>query len=219
MRGYSPDGLKAAEASDVVYHTRNRMTQDELMEQAVEWWMSEPFHRPQLLNPQLASAGFGQYCGETGCVSVLNTISGAAPVPYAGRMLDRPIEIPPDGATVKTQRFGGEWPSPVSSCPGYSPFASAITVQIGLNVPTRIDEDSLIQTTGSEAGFKAATCAYDSDSYTNPDGASQARGREVLKSFGEVVMMVRDRLTPGETYRADIAVDGKRYTWSFTAAR
>jgi uncharacterized protein YkwD len=219
MRGYSPDGLKAAQASDVVYHPRNGMTQDELMEQAVEWWMSEPFHRPQLLNPQLRSAGFGQYCGETGCVSVLNSISGAAPAPYAGRLLDRPIEIPPDGATVKAQRFGGEWPSPVSSCAGYSPFASAITLQIGLNVSARIDEASLTQTSGSEAGTKVDTCAYDSDTYTNPNSADQVRGREVLKSFGQVVMMVRDPFTPGETYRADVAVNGKRYTWSFTAAR
>jgi hypothetical protein len=32
-------------------------------------------------------------------------------------------------------------------------------------------------------------------------------------------MMVREPLAPGESYRVEMTVNGKPYTWSFTAAR
>jgi uncharacterized protein YkwD len=217
-REYSPEGLKAAQASDVVYQPRNKMTQDQLMAQAIEWWISGPFHRPELLSPELMQAGFGQYCEGVGCVSALDIASDSALALPGGSPLAEPIEVPPDGATVEAPRFGGEWPDPVSSCPGYSAFAPAITLQLGLHVPAKITDASLTQTTGAAAGTKLATCAYDFESYTNPDRGTQAKGREVLKSFGEVVMMVRDPLAGGETYRVAMNVNGKPYTWSFTAA-
>ena len=40
----------------------------------------------------------------------------------------------------------------------------------------------------------------------------------VLSGYGEVVMMIRDPLVGGETYRVAMTVNGKPYTWSFTAA-
>ena len=106
----------------------------------------------------------------------------------------------------------------MSSCTGYSQTAAAITLQLGTHVPARISNATLTQTTGEAAGKRVATCFYDSEIYTNPDAAAQARGREVLGDFGEVVMMVRDPLVPGETYRVNMTVSGKPYTWSFTAA-
>lgn len=216
--GYSPEGLKAAQASDVAYQPRIKMTEDQLMAQAIEWWISGPFHRPQLLSPELMQAGFGQYCQGVGCVSALDSTSDSALALPGGGPLAEPIEVPPDGATVKAPGFGGEWPDPVSSCPGYSAFAPAITLQLGLHVPAKIGEASLTQTTGAAAGTKVATCAYDSESYANPNAGDQAQGRAVLKSFGEVVMMVRDPLAGGKTYRVAMTVNGKPYTWSFTAA-
>ncbi len=216
--GYSSEGLKAAQASDVVYQPRIKMTEDQLMAQAIEWWISGPFQRPQLLSPELMQAGFGQYCKGVGCVSALDSTSDSALALPGGSPLAEPIEVPPDGATVKAPGFGGEWPDPVSSCPGYSAFAPAITLQLGMQVPAKIGEASLAQTTGAAAGTKVATCAYDSESYANPDAGTQAHGRAILRSFGEVVMMVRDPLAGGETYRVAMTVNGKSYTWSFTAA-
>ncbi len=216
--GYSPEGLKAARTSDVIYQPRNKLTDDELMAQAIQWWISGPFHRAQLVNPELKQVGFGRYCEGVGCVSALDSTSDSALALPGGSPLAEPIEVPPDGATVKAPGFGGEWPDPVASCPGYSAFAPAITLQLGMHVPAKIGEESLAQTTGAAAGTKVATCAYDSESYVNPDAGTQAHGREILRSFGEVVMMVRDPLVGGETYRVAMTVNGKPYTWSFTAA-
>ena len=216
--GYSPEGRKAAQASDIVFQSRNKMTDDQLMEQAIQWWISGPFHRGQLVNPELRRVGFAQYCEGARCVSALNTTSDAPLAPISGRRLATPIEVPPDGATVKTPGFGNEWPNPVASCSGYSAKSPAITLNLGVNVPARITDAHLTLNTGAAAGTILDTCAYDSDGYTNPNAGDQERGRWVLRSFGQVVMMVRDPLAGGETYRVAMKVNGTPYTWSFTAA-
>jgi uncharacterized protein YkwD len=218
--GYSPAGRKAARASDVKFQPRMNRTDAQRMATAIEWWISAPFHRPSLLNPDLGKAGFGEYCEGTLCVAVLDCVSDLPPATPGGRMLSQPVEVPPDGVTVKPGGFGGEWPDPVSSCPGFSQLYSlAVTLQLGMHVPATIADTSLTQTTGAAAGTRVVTCAYDSESYTNPDHVTQEHGRAGLKSFGEVVMMVRDPLVGGETYRVAMTVNGKPYTWSFTAAR
>ena len=215
--GYSVEGLKAAHSSDVMYQSRgNKQTEDQLMEKAIEWWISGPFHRAPLLNPELRKVGFGQYCEGTGCVSALDSLSDAPLAPSSGRALANPIEVPPDGATVKAPGFGGEWPDPVSPCPGYSNLAPAITLQLGMHVPAKITDASLTQTSGTAAGTKVVTCAYDSEGYTNPDSFTQTKGREILGSFGEVVMMVRDPLASGASYRVAMTVNGKPYGWTFS---
>jgi hypothetical protein len=215
--GYSVEGLKAAHSSDVMYQSRrNKQSEDLLMEKAIEWWISGPFHRAPLLNPELREVGFGQYCEGTGCVSALDSLSDAPLAPSSGRALAKPIEVPPDGATVKASGFGGEWPDPVSPCPGYSNLAPAITLQLGMHVPAKITDASLTQTSGTGAGTKVVTCAYDSEGYTNSDSFTQIKGREILGSFGEVVMMVRDPLASGASYRVAMTVSGKPYEWTFS---
>jgi hypothetical protein len=214
--GYSIEGLKAAHSSDVMYQSRLKKSEDQLMEKAVEWWISGPFHRPSLLNPELRQVGFGQYCEGIGCVSALDSLTDAPVAPSSGRPLANPIEVPPDGATVKAPGFGGEWPDPVSPCPGYSSLAPAITLQLGMHVPAKITDASVTQTSGMGAGTKVVTCAYDADGYTNPDNFTQTKGREILASFGEVVMMVRDPLQGGATYRVAMTVNGKPYDWTFS---
>ena len=188
------------------------------MERAVEIWMEGPFHRPQIVNPDLRQAGFGEYCEGIVCVSALDWRSDLPLAPPGGRPLAQPLEVPPDGVTVKSGGFTPEWPDPVTSCAGYSSVALAITLQLGMHVPAKITDASVTQTTGAAAGTKVATCAYDSEGYTNPDMVTQTKGRRVLSSFGEVAVIVRDPLARGETYRVTMTVNGKPYAWSFTAA-
>jgi len=217
--GYTPDGIKAARASDVMFQAPQKFSDDERMTRAIESWIAGPFHRPQIVNPDVRQVGFGEYCNERVCAASLDWRSDLEPALPGGHPYPTPIEIPPDGATVKPSGFGGEWPSPTSTCPGYPYNAPAITIQVGINMGASVSDASLTQTTGAAAGTKVGTCAYDFRRYTNPDPGTQEHGRKVLQSFGEVVMMVRDPLAGGETYRAAMIVNDKPYSWSFTAAR
>ncbi len=217
--GYTPDGIKAARHSDVMFQPPGKYTEGQRMTRAIEWWIAGPFHRPSLVNPDLRQVGFGQYCGQRVCASALDVISELEPALPGGHPYASPIEVPPGGATVKPSGFGNEWPSPTSPCAGYPYNASAITIQVGINMAARITDASLTQTTGAGAGTKVGTCAYDLQTYTNPDPGTQAHGREVLKAFGEAVMMVRDPLIGGESYRVDMTVNGTPYNWSLTALK
>jgi uncharacterized protein YkwD len=212
--GYSPEGRKAGRASDVKFQTR--MTASQAERAAIEWWIAGPFHRPTLINPDLTRVGFGQYCEGIVCVAVLDCVSDLQPAPASGRALARPIEVPPDGATVKSVGFKNEWPDPVSSCPGYTARSAAITLQLGMHVRAKLTDASITQTTGAAAGMQLQTCAYDSEGYTNPDASAQTRGRQILDSFGEVIMIVRDPLAGGQTYRVAMTVNGKPYSWTFS---
>jgi pSer/pThr/pTyr-binding forkhead associated (FHA) protein/uncharacterized protein YkwD len=217
--GYTPDGIKAARHSDVMFQPPGKYTEGQRMTRAIEWWIAGPFHRASLVNPDLRQVGFGQYCGQRVCASALDVISELEPALPGGHPYASPIEVPPGGATVKPSGFGNEWPSPTSPCAGYPYNASAITIQVGINMAARITDASLTQTTGAGAGTKVGTCAYDLQTYTNPDPGTQAHGREVLKAFGEAVMMVRDPLIGGESYRVDMTVNGQPYSWSLTALK
>jgi hypothetical protein len=85
-----------------------------------------------------------------------------------------------------------------------------------MHVPAKITDASLTQTGGAGVETKVVTCAYDSEGYTNPDNFTQTKGREILASFGEVVMMVRDPLQGGASYRVAMTVNGKAYGWTFS---
>ena len=215
--GYTPDGIKAARGSDVMFQPPRKFTDAQRLTRAIESWIAGPFHRPSLVNPDLRQVGFGEYCDERLCAASLDWRSDLeAPLP-GGHPYPTPVQVPPDGATVKPSGFGGEWPSPISSCPGYPGNASAITIQVGINMAAKVTDASLTQTTGAAAGTRVGTCPYDFQTYTNPDPGTQAHGRAVLQAFGEAVMMVRDPLSSGQTYRVDMTVNGKPYTWTITA--
>ena len=215
--GYTPDGIKAARASDVMFQRPQKFTDEQRMTRSIESWIAGPFHRPSLVNPDLRQVGFGEYCDEKICASSLDWRSDLEAALPGGHPYATPIQIPPDGATVKPSGFGGEWPSPISNCPGYPNNAPAITIQVGINRPATLTDASLTQTSGAAAGTRVGTCPYDFQTYTNPDPGTQAHGREVLRFFGEAVMMVRDPLSAGQTYRVDMTVNGKPYMWSITA--
>ncbi len=216
--GYSAAGLKAARASDVIFTPATHTTDGQRKTRAIEVWISGPFHRPQLVNPDLKRAGFGEYCVGTYCAMVLDPISDLHPT-SRGYAFAHPLEVPPDEVTVKPSGFRGEWPDPLSACPGYSTDQLTITFQLGTNLPAKITDAHLTQTTGAAAGTIVDTCAYDHQTYTNPDAGTQAHARGILNAFGEVVMIVRDPLPAGETYRVAMTVNGEPYTWSFNAAR
>jgi uncharacterized protein YkwD len=215
--GYTPDGIKAARAGDVMFQRPQKFTDEQRMTRAIESWIAGPFHRPSLVNPDLRQVGFGEYCDEKLCASSLDWGSDLERSLPGGHPYATPIQIPPDGATVKPSGFGGEWPSPISNCPGYPNNAPAITIQVGINMPAKLTDASLIQTSGAASGTRVGTCPYDFQTYTNPDPGTQAHGRAVLRFFGEAVMMVRDPLSAGQTYRVDMTVNGKPYMWSITA--
>jgi uncharacterized protein YkwD len=182
---------------------------------AIEGWLSIPFHRLWMLNPNLRRAGYGQYCDAGVCVGSLNVASGMDPFPV--RPESKPIEFPPDGSTISINSAGGEWPDPLTACPGYSfPIGLPVTLQLGTGFDTRLSSYSL--TLNGAAPTVLEACAFYSETYVNPDPPQQQRVRDTLRDFGAIVLIPRTPLKAG-SYTVSMTAAGQTYLWSFVIHR
>jgi hypothetical protein len=172
-----------------------------------------------ILNPQLASAGFGIYCEAEACAAGLNLLNGAQRTVAPGSAETGPIAFPPDGATVPLLSFENEWPDPLTSCPGYEkPSGLTITLQLGTWMASRLGDYSLARENPDGTRTALQACGFDSTSYSNSDAYSQELGRQVLKSYGTVAVIPRAPLVKGAKYAVSITANGKRYDWTFATA-
>jgi hypothetical protein len=123
-----------------------------------------------------------------------------------------PIIWPADGTTVPIGQYTGDYPDPLSSCPGYqAPAGLPILIQIGAGELTpEVTKHSLKRGTAS-----VKHCVFTETSYVNADPVAQEHGRAILDSHDAVVLIPQKPLVAGEKYTVSIAVNGQTYTWSF----
>ena len=191
-----------------------------------------------VLDPQLASVGFGLFCSTDDCAGVIvynrglsksqflglyegnamdwNAMLGS--MPFTVARLRRPIEFPSSAMRFPSRAFrGGDYPNPLTSCSGYSaPTGVPIILQLG--APMFGEDVKLTSSSLSEDGAQLETCGFDATSYMNPDGYQQSRSREVLHAYGAVVMIPKNPLQSGHTYTVSMVADSQPYTWSFSIA-
>jgi hypothetical protein len=214
LPGYTSDGARAAAESDVdeQYFSPDMAVQFD-SSKVVGNLITAPFHRLNLLSPKLSRVGYGQYCADRICVASLDVNSAIVPISLSSVSAPHPVMFPPDGSRLKLDNIDNEWPSPLSACPGYSTTTGpAITLQLGFGIPARLGGYSLVRDGASAT--PVTSCAFDAESYVNPDPVQQQRGRDGLNSYGAVMVIPERSLTPG-TYTISITVD-RPYTWSFT---
>jgi uncharacterized protein YkwD len=218
--GFTPEGLEAAKSSDMDVWSNRGEPADAVwgsQDWSIDGWMAIPFHRMPIINPALTSAGFGMYCEGGACAAGLNLLKGEHKAIPADAAKSMPVEFPPDGGTVAMNSFDQEWPEPRTSCPGYEPPSGlTITLQLGNWLDTHLSEYSLALVNADGRRTQIEACGFDSTSYSNPDGYSQELGRNVLKSYGTVVVIPRAALEKGAKYAVSMTANGKRYDWTFT---
>jgi hypothetical protein len=170
--------------------------------QAIDWWMAAPFHAMSMMDPRLASTGFGAYrnANAPGWKGGFALDVGRGQT-SAGRY---PMFYPGNGATVPLSKFdGGESPNPLQACPGYAaPTGLPIFVEVGGNVSTTATVHSF---TGD--GVALTHCVIDS--------RNAALGGS-LKWHGGVILIPKLPLQNGVKYAVALTVNGVPYTWSFS---
>jgi hypothetical protein len=180
----------------------------------IDLWMTGPFHGVGIIDPKLAETGYGSYresIGSWRSGATLDVWRGHGSVPPG---TDYPIYWPGDGGEQWLQGYwGGEWPDPLSSCPGYSvPSGAPIIVQLGSGGAN----PNVTATELLDNGSPVDHCWYSESTYTNSDGSAQSLGRSALASRDAVVVIPRSTLTLGHTYTVELTVNGTDYSWSFT---
>ena len=194
---YTAAGNTAAQNSNI-FVSSTTATGDT---QAIDWWMGAPFHATGMMDPRLATTGFGSYrstsyspwqMGAAVNVGQGMTAAGSYPVYFPGNGSTEPL----------TSYSGNEFPDPqqTGGCPGYSGLP--LFVEVGANVATTAGAHTL-----TANGTVLDTCVLDS---ANPLFTSYLQWR------GAVIIMPRAPLTSGTTYVVAVTVNSIPYTWSFT---
>jgi hypothetical protein len=210
---FTEDGEAAARASDIDWSWNPRTRPKPSW--AIGQWMQVPFHRMPIINPYLHKVGYGFVCDGAACFAALNTGTDVDGFPAVLQPWPRPVVFPPDGSVVQMSRFSEEWPNPLTSCPGYeSPAGLPITLELGhMLVPdfsdysvTEVDHDTPLE-----------ACAFNANTYVNPDAVAQTAARALLTDFGAIVIVPRRPLSSGR-YAVSVTASRHRYSWVFTVA-
>jgi hypothetical protein len=106
-----------------------------------------------------------------------------------------------------------EYPNPLASCRGFkTPTGLPLIVQVGAGEGVPLVTGSWI----FDGERSLAHCVFDESTYRNGNTAQQRLGRSILAARDAIVLIPRDPLTPGRSYRAMIDVDGRHIDWTFT---
>ena len=211
-RWASTEGAAAAAVSNLAASTR----ENEPDWWAVDVWMQAPFHALGILDPALTRVGFGIHRASNGKIQTaagLDVIRGrdtaAASVRY-------PIVWPADGSAVPLTSHEDESPSPLTSCPGYhAPTGLPLIVQLGSG-------DGVPEVVGSVISDGTAFlehCLFDERTYVNRNAQQQALGRRILDARDAIVLIPRQPLRPGFSYRVIIEANRRRIDWTFSVSR
>jgi hypothetical protein len=209
---YTPEGLLAAQKGNVFVSSSTATTDTD----AIDWWMSAPFHAVAILDPALQQVGYGSYREADGgwqMGATMDVARGQGTIPATTTF---PIAYPGDGTTIGLNSFdGGEWPDPLTSCSGYAaPAGLPIILQIGPgSITPNVTAHSLMQGAAS-----LDHCLFDETSYINPDSSTQTTGRNILNSRDAIVLIPKQPLTPGATYTVSISTNEQTYLWSFSVS-
>ena len=203
---YTPEGAEAGANGNVAGSFSTAYTDVD----AIEDWLTGPFHGVGILDPQLARSGFGSYRdpGAPGlaAAATLDVLRG-----LDGPAATSPVLWPGDGTLFPLRSYeGGEFPDPLTSCPQYSE-PSGPPLYLLLTTTPSVQESSF-----SRDGSPLDHCVFDGSDYDNPDSAAEDLGRNILSSRNAVVLMPRSKLLSGATYDVSITSGGQVFAWSFT---
>ena len=208
---YTPEGRTAAQQSNLAASSNIRASDG----WAIDTWMQAPFHTVGVLDPRLVQVGYGSYRDAGGNYQMGAALNVIAGMDYTVNTT-YPVLWPGNGTTIPIGHHWGEYPSPLTSCPGYIvPSGLPLIIQIGTgNITPAVSATSF-----TKNGQSLEHCVFDETNYVNPDSIQQNLGRNILGTRDAIVLIPRSPLSGGQTYTVSITVNGQTYTWSFNISR
>ncbi|GEM_PF-6096510 len=206
LPGYTPQGAAAGANGNVISSTGQLGEAD-----AIDAWMTAPFHALGMLDPRLTATGFGLVSNQADpgvrAAATLDVIRGlnwsvtwpSAPVVWPG-----PSQVVPVGSYD-----GNEWPDPLGGCgPGWTaPTGLPVIFQMPNVVLSAVASVDGVSNTG-------AVCVVTAENFVASTASSQQLGRDVLKARNAVLVIPRTPIANGQTVSVNLLatlVDGSLY--------
>jgi hypothetical protein len=192
---YSEAGAAAAKASNLGYGWTER--------EAIENFLSAPFHAIGLLRPGLRRSAFASLDINVG----IDTIRG-----LVDDRSTKPVLFPGDGAVTSLSSYrGNEAPDPLESCPGFR-------VPSGLPIIAMLPAAPVNGTKASvrSAGRFLDVCTITADTLVSTDPVGAPSAKATLKRDNAVVVVPREPLSNG-LHTVQLSQPGLAdLVWSFT---
>ncbi len=184
--------------------------------QALDQWMQWPFHALDVLDPALATTGFGSYRRDFSVfdmAAALDVRRGLGSLPGAVQF---PLKWPDHNTTVYLTSYdGAEQPDPLTSCPGFT-----LGLGSGLPIILQMGPGDLTPDVSAHSFKQGVTvlehCLFDETSYTNSNPSLQALGRASLAARDAIVLIPKLSLVAGNSYTVSITTNGQAVTWTFS---
>lgn len=208
---FTQEGLDAAQNGNVFVSSNI----DTPSADAVDAWMTGPFHQVAVLDPKLQISGFGEYRENIGSWhygATLDVLRGRDGVSPGTRF---PVRYPDDGMVMPILAYdGGEFPDPLTSCAGYAvPTGPPLVLILGAgDVKPSVTKTSF----KDDAGTELTHCWFDETTYKNSNKGLQDLGRGGLGMRSAIILMPKAPLAAGARYTVSITANGRTNTWSFT---
>lgn len=206
---YSPSGARAGLRSNLGWGNTDL--------DAIEGWMTAPFHAAGLLEPGLRTTGFARgvdaLAHRGGMNSGLDVISGLVPVQ------SRDVFFPGPGARISLTEFSGEKPDPTEPCTfksSESPFGLPIYAFLSFP-PTEATTAHLTYpngTTISGDGPRSRLCVLTEHNAFSSDPL-YSYAIEKYRQHNMVLVFPDEPLTAGD-YRIEMETAGRTHRWSFS---
>lgn len=194
--GYSLEGNAAAANGNVAASAGSPTY---TYQNAIDGWMTGPFHALGIIDPTLAQTGFGIY---TDFDRQFPNLNGAATLDVGrgqNALPAYPVFFPGNGKQMPYRSFNGDSPDPLTACGGYTAPTGPPLLLLFATVPTSTN----VSLTRDGTPGALATCAFSESTYTNADVAQQDLGRGVLAGRHAIVVMPQAVFTDG-TYRLTV---------------
>ncbi len=210
---YDPAGHQAAQNGNIFATTEIEANHV----WSTNFWISAPFHLVPILDPGLASVGFGRHNQAIGVFQMAAVLDVRSDLGQPDGSVAYPLYFPGSGAQTWVVRHSlYEWPNPLASCPGYArPAGAPLVLQLGDGSGTpRVTRHEL-----KKGGQTVESCRFDETTYTNPTPYEQQTGRTILGDRDAVVIIPRQPLAVGETYQVTVEANGQTYSWEFSTIK
>jgi len=226
----TPSGALAASLSDIAFRAGSQDSVDQagLIKEVIHDWMTDPFERLPMLDPDLRKVGIGTYRERDFTVIVLQVRTPPSPPEeiVLGNPEDYrkqgppppsskyPIMFPPAGSTVPLAAYqGGGWPNPLASCANYvTPTGLPVTLELGPSAQS----ETIVSHSVVSGALVLEHCIFTPSTYVGFGDDQTIIGRRGLATFGAIVIIPRVSFHNGGQYTVTIKTDQREYKWSFT---